>query len=86
MHGRPIDIEELVEFVAQKLNIKPEIICSGNRQKQYSDARSVISWLAVEEVGHPAAEVARFLGITRIAVHKAIIRGSKIEWKHGLSR
>ena len=57
-------IEELIEIVAGKLGLKPELICSENRQRQYSEARSLFAWLAVEEVGHPAAEVARFLGIS----------------------
>ena len=57
-------IEELVEIVAGKLGLKPELICSENRQRQYSEARSLLAWLAVEEVGHQAAEVARFLGIS----------------------
>jgi hypothetical protein len=71
-------IEELIEIVAGKLGLKPELICSGNRQRQYSEARSVLAWLAVEEVGHPAAEVARFLGISRMGVKKAVIRGSEL--------
>ncbi len=69
-------IEELVETVAGKLGLKPELLCSGNRQRQYSEARSLLAWLAVEEVGHPAADVARFLGISRMGVQKAVIRGS----------
>ncbi len=72
-------IEELVEIVAGKLGLKPELICSGNRQRQYSEARSVLAWLAVEGVGHPAAEVARFLGISRMGVQKAVIRGSVLK-------
>jgi len=72
-------IEELVEIVAGKLGLKPELICSGNRQRQYSEARSVLAWLAVEEVGHTAAEVARFLGISRMGVQKAVIRGSELK-------
>jgi len=71
-------IEELVEIVAGKLCLKPELICSGNRQRQYSEARSLLACLAVEEVGHPAAEVARFLGISRMGVQKAVIRGSEL--------
>ena len=66
-------IEELVEDVAGKLGVKPELICSGNRRRQYSQARSLLAWLAVEEVGHPAEEVARFLGISRMGVQKAVI-------------
>jgi len=34
-----------------------------------------LAHLAVEEVGHPAAEVARFLGISRMGVQKAVVRG-----------
>ncbi|MCD6304776.1 MAG: transposase, partial [Deltaproteobacteria bacterium] len=59
-------IEELVEGVAGKLGVKPEVICSGNKQRRYSEARSLVAFLAVEEVGHPAADVARFLGLTRM--------------------
>ena len=76
-------IEELVEIVAGEMGLKPELICSGSRQKQYSEARSVLAWLAVEEVGHPAAEVARFLGISRMGVQKAVIRGSELRKKQG---
>jgi len=68
-------IEELIEVVAGRLGLKPKLICSGSRQRQYSEARSLVAWLAVEEVGHPAAEVARFLGISRMGVQKAVIRG-----------
>ena len=71
-------IEELVEAVAGKLGVKPDLICSGNKQRRYSEARSLVAFLAVEEVGHPAAEVARYLGITRMGVHKAVMRGSEL--------
>ena len=72
-------IKELVEIVAGKLGLKPELICRGNRQRQYSEARSLVAWLAVEEVGHRAAEVARFLGISRMGVQKAVVRGSELK-------
>lgn len=47
-------IQELVEIVAGELAVRPQVICSGNRKKQYTDARSLLAWIAVEEVGHPA--------------------------------
>jgi len=78
-------IEELIEFVAKRLSIEPELICSGSRQQKYSEARSLVAWLAVEEVGHPAAEVARFLGISRMGVQKAVIRGREFG-RHEVSR
>jgi len=68
-------IEELIEIVAEKLNLKPELICSGSRQKQYSDARYLISWLAVEKTGHAAADVARHLGIRHVNVLRSVAKG-----------
>ena len=75
-------IAELIEFVSAKLDLKPALICSKKRQRRYSEARSLLAWLAVEEVGHPAAEVARYLGISRMGVHKAVIRGVELIRKH----
>jgi len=69
-------VEELVEAVAGKLGVKPELVCSGNKQKRYSEVRSLVAFLAVEDIGHSPAEVARFLGITRMGVQKAVKRGS----------
>jgi chromosomal replication initiation ATPase DnaA len=74
---RPIG--ELVETVAGKLGVKAELVYSRNKQRQYSEARSLVAFLAVEELGHPAAEVARYLGITRMGVQKAVMRGSELE-------
>jgi len=76
-------IEELVEAVAGKLGLKPELICSGNRQRQYSDARSLVAWLAVEEIGHPAAEVARTLGISRVGVLLSLEKAKETRPKYG---
>ncbi len=75
-------IEELIAAVAGKLDLKPELICSGNRQRQYSEARSVLAWLAVEEVGHPAAEGARFLGISRVGALLSLKKAKNICQKY----
>jgi len=76
-------IEELIEIVAGKLGLKPELICSGNRQRQYSEARSLVAWLAVEEIGHPAAEVARTLGISRVGVLLSLEKAKETRPKYG---
>ena len=49
-------IEELIEFVAGRLGLKSELICSGSRQQK----RALVAYLAVEETGHSAADVARY--------------------------
>ena len=59
-----------------------EFVCSANKQRRYSEARSLVAFLAVEEVGYPAAEVARTLGISRMGVQKAVMRGSELKTNH----
>lgn len=75
-------LDELMEVVAGKLEISPELICSGSRQRKISEARALIAYLAVEETGHSAADVARFLGVKRMSVHQAIIRGKTLHAKY----
>ena len=41
-------------------------------------------WMAVEEVGHPAAEVARFLGISRVGVLLSLEKAKDICQKYEL--
>ena len=71
-------IEELIEIVAGKLGLKPELICSGSRQKNIAEARAMVAYLAVEETGHKATDVARILGIKRVSVHHAAKKGQKV--------
>ena len=71
-------IEELIEVVAEQLDISPELICSGSRKRLISDARALLSYLAVEETGHQATDVARVLGIKRVSVHHAVKKGKKV--------
>jgi REP-associated tyrosine transposase len=75
-----------IAVVADKVGISPELICSGSRQRKYSEARALVAYLAVEETGHTAAEVARFLGVKRMSVHQAIIRGKTLRAKFSFMR
>jgi hypothetical protein len=47
-----------------------------------TEAGSLFAWLAIEEVGYPAAEVAGFPGISRMGVHKAVTRGFELKRIH----
>lgn len=73
---RPIN--ELIESVAERLGLKLKLICSGSRQQKIAEARALVAYLAVEETGHPAADVARYLGIGRTNVLRSIKRGREI--------
>ena len=71
-------IDDLIMVVAGKVGVSPELICSRSRQKKPSEARAIFSYLAVEETGYPAADVARFLGVKRMSVHEAVTRGKTL--------
>jgi len=71
-------IDDLIAAVADKVGISPEFICSGSRKKKIADARALLAYLAVEEVGHPAAEVARSLAISRVNAGRCAERGKKV--------
>jgi len=71
-------IEELIEVVAGRSGLKPELICSGSRQKKIAEARALVAYLAVEETGHSAADVARYLGIGRTNILRSIKRDREI--------
>ena len=68
-------IQELIEFVAIRTGIPPELICSGSRKPRISDARSIIAHMAVEETGHAATDVARYLGIKQTSVLQSVKKG-----------
>jgi hypothetical protein len=71
-------MEELIALAAKRSGLEPELIGSRSRQRKYSQARSLFAWLAVEKEGYPAAGVARFLGISRVGVKKALERGLQL--------
>ena len=72
-----------------QLGLKPKLICSGSRQKKIAEARALVAYLAVEETGHSAADVARYprlptpgtggqVGIGRTNVLRSIKRSREI--------
>jgi chromosomal replication initiation ATPase DnaA len=58
-----------------KKGIPPELVCSGSRKQEISDARSIIAHLAGEQTGHSATEVARHLGIKQPSVLQSLKKG-----------
>jgi len=53
-------------------------------QRKHSAARSAFAYLAVEETGHSAADVARVLGVKRMSVHEAVARGETLSTRYAL--
>ncbi len=71
-------LNELVERIATLLEVKPEVLSQRSRGKRLTEVRSVISYVAVREMGHNGAELARILNISRAAVSIGAGRGEKI--------
>jgi len=53
------------------INFNIEVLRSGGRTQQVPKARRVFCRLAVQKMKYPAAQVARFLGVTTAAVVRA---------------
>jgi putative transposase len=71
-------LETITEKVITRLCISPAALFSGGRNKQVSDARSVISYLAITEAGYMQKEVGDYLNVSRIAVRNSLMKGKKL--------
>jgi transposase len=61
--------------VKEVMGIKEKDFRGSGKTHELSDARAVISYLAVERYGIRGAEVARELGLGRSAVYRSVRRG-----------
>lgn len=71
-------LNELIERIATFLGLRPEALRQRKRGKRVAEARSVVSYVAVREMGHNGADVARILNISRSGVSIAATRGEQI--------
>lgn len=71
-------LEALIEQIGGFLGITPGTLRQRSKGKRLAEARSVISYVAVREMGYNGAEVARALNITRSGVSIAAGRGEEI--------
>ena len=83
-YGPKKAIEDLIKETSEAFGVPPEVICSRSRQRKHSAARAAFTYLAVEETGHSAADVARVLGVKRMSVHEAVVRGKTLCAEHAL--
>ena len=73
-----LDLEGIIGRVAKVFGMRAEEIKTGEKSRKGVDARSVVSYWAVRELGLSGTEVARGLGVTQPAVSQAIKRGARI--------
>lgn len=77
-----MSLPQLVEKVASHLDLKTERIISASRRQEITEARSLISYLAINAMGYSASEVARALSISRVSAGRSAERGEKLLDKH----
>ena len=71
-----------VEKVACHLDLKTERIISASRRPEITEARSLISYLAINAMGYGASEVPRALSISRVSARRSSERSEKLLHKH----
>ena len=77
LSGQRIDIEGLAGRVCRQYKISLGELCSGSRRQSVVQARTVLSWIAVRELGYSGAEVARYIGVTNSCVTRIVASDTK---------
>jgi putative transposase len=78
-------LENIIKKAAKAFGVEETMLMTRSREKELSDVRAAICYLAVRHYGHSGVEVAKALNISRSGVSVAVRRGSEIvKGKHTL--
>jgi len=77
IQARGVNLGQLIDIVACRLEIDIDLILSSSRQRQVAFARSIICFLAVDQLMLSGASIARRLGLSPSAVSKLVCRGRR---------
>jgi putative transposase len=75
---RAMEIDKIVAKVCMHFGIDPQELRLKTRTARIVEARSVICYLAVRQIGHSGVEVGRHMNLRRAGVSVAAGRGDKI--------
>jgi chromosomal replication initiation ATPase DnaA len=75
--GQRIDLKKLCDRVCKKEDISLAELISGSRGRVIVNARKIVSWAAVHELGYSGAEVASELGVANSCVTRFLSSGVK---------
>ena len=76
--GCNISLAELIRRVCKKFDIKTGELMLDIRRVPYTQARVIISYLSIHELGYRGSDVAKALNVSRASVSKAMSRGEKL--------
>lgn len=72
-------ITEIIKEECKKRRISSKELKRGSRRNKVSQARALIAYRSIEELGLSTAEIARHLGVTTSTITRAILRGEKLK-------
>jgi REP element-mobilizing transposase RayT len=70
---------KVLERAAKAIGVDPKDVKDWGRSRGQSEARALFSKWMVEDLGYSGAQVAGILGVTKMAVGKAVVRGRQLE-------
>jgi putative transposase len=78
LRSRGVDLEAIASRVSEVLGLKPEEVWASGKYRRIVEARSLLCYWAVRELGVPMSSLARKLGISIPSVSDSVSRGHKI--------
>jgi len=83
LRARGIDLEKIALHVSALMDIKTEDIWTRGKHQRIVDARSVLCFWAVHELGVSMTSMGRKLGLSTPAISKSVTRGKQISESKG---
>lgn len=78
-----IDLQKLISSVAKALGMDRGEVCAAGKHPRHVQARSLLCFWAVREVGLTATSLAKYLRISQPAVSQAVERGERLAAERG---
>jgi putative transposase len=78
LRSRGFDLERIAIRVSEVLGVEPEEVWAEGKCRRMVEARSLLCYWAVRELGVPMSSLARKLGISIPSVSESVTRGRRI--------
>jgi len=78
-----MDLETIARRVSKVLSINAKDVWAAGKQQHIVNARSLLCYWAVRELGVTMASLARRLGLSLPAISKSVVRGEQLAESNG---
>ena len=82
-HRHRVDLEKVIAVVAKVLKIKEGDVRARDKHPQHVQARGVLCYWAVRELGMTSTSLAKILGVSQPTVTAAVSRGERVVAENG---